>query len=96
MFSAPIVPFAASAANVTVQFLFSSGFGVTLGSTGPTIGSCGVVVCSNSALIVMLPLIAVFLSNAGFHPVNLNPAFAVTSGASFARSANVLPAVFGT
>ena len=100
VFLASTVPFVSSAdSNVTVQYLLvSCGFPPfgSSGSTGPTIGSCGVVVCSNSALIVMLPLIAVFLSNAGFHPVNLNPAFAVTSGASFARSANVLPAVFGT
>ncbi|WP_215491824.1 hypothetical protein [Fenollaria sporofastidiosus] len=38
MFSFATVPFVASALNVTTQFPEGFGFGVTPGSTGPTIG----------------------------------------------------------
>ena len=81
----------------------SDGFGFTLGSTGPTIGSVGVgvgagvtVTFSNVAFTVRFPSIAVVASNFGSHPVTLNPVFAVTSGAAFARSANVFPEPFNT
>ena len=59
--------------------------------------SCGAGVTStNFAFTVMFLSIALFASNAGSHPTNLNPCFAVTFGASFARSANVLFSVLNT
>ena len=81
--------------------MLSDGFGFTLGSTGPTIGSCGVgvgagVTSSNFAFTSMFLSITLFASNAGSHPANLNPSFAVTFGAFFARSARVLFSVLNT
>ncbi|WP_215491823.1 hypothetical protein [Fenollaria sporofastidiosus] len=68
MFSFATVPFVASALNVTTQFPEGFGFGVTPGSTGPTIGFGSV---SNFAFTSMFLSIAVADVNSGSHPLNI-------------------------
>ena len=61
LFASTVPVFSSADTNVTVQYSFVSGFGVTPGSTGPMISFVNVPVT------VMSLSIAVLLSRAGVH-----------------------------
>ena len=89
MFSFATVPvFSSADLNVTVQYLFSSGFGVTFGSTGPITSFVNVPVTVRSLSTF------VFLSSAGVHFSNEYPSAGVVFGA--VTSASVFPDFLST